>query len=174
MAKHVCPRCLAYAFDNPVRPIFHKPEEIVAPYLAEGMTAVEIVAQFPEPPWPISTIRSPCRPCSLPHRPWPAPWTPPIGQEICHRRRTGRLSVRPLPTSPIMPRSNWRQGSVAAGPRPQPWNFFFWATQPPMRQHSHRWRNGRHEQTTALSNVRKSWRLSSKTCTHTTRAKLGA
>ncbi|MCX5877288.1 MAG: class I SAM-dependent methyltransferase [Deltaproteobacteria bacterium] len=42
MAKHVCPWWLAYTFDNPLRRIFHKPEEIFAPYLQEGMTAVDL------------------------------------------------------------------------------------------------------------------------------------
>ena len=42
MAKHVCPWWLAYTFDNPLRRIFHKPERILAPYLNEGMTAIDI------------------------------------------------------------------------------------------------------------------------------------
>jgi len=42
MAKHVCPWWLAYTFDNPLRRIFHKPEEIFFPYLQEGMTAVDL------------------------------------------------------------------------------------------------------------------------------------
>lgn len=42
MAKHVCPWWLAYAFDNPLRRIFHKPEEMFAPYLREGMTAIDL------------------------------------------------------------------------------------------------------------------------------------
>jgi len=42
MAKHVCPWWLAYTFDNPLRRIFHKPEEIFSPYLHEGMTAVDL------------------------------------------------------------------------------------------------------------------------------------
>lgn len=42
MAKSVCPWWLAYTFDNPLRRIFHKPEKIFAPYLREGMTAVDI------------------------------------------------------------------------------------------------------------------------------------
>ena len=42
MAKHVCPWWLAYTFDNPLRRIFHKPEEIFKPYLHEGMTAVDL------------------------------------------------------------------------------------------------------------------------------------
>jgi ubiquinone/menaquinone biosynthesis C-methylase UbiE len=42
MAKHICPWWLAYTFDNPLRRIFHKPEEMFAPYLAEGMTAIDL------------------------------------------------------------------------------------------------------------------------------------
>ena len=42
MAKHVCPWWLAYTFDNPLRRIFHKPEEIFSPYLQKGMTAVDL------------------------------------------------------------------------------------------------------------------------------------
>ena len=42
MAKHVCPWWLAYTFDNPLRRIFHKPEEIFAPYLHEGMIAIDL------------------------------------------------------------------------------------------------------------------------------------
>ena len=42
MAKHVCPWWLAYTFDNPLRRIFHKPEEMFAPYLREGMTAIDL------------------------------------------------------------------------------------------------------------------------------------
>jgi len=42
MAKHVCPWWMAYAFDNPLRRLFHKPEKIFAPYLKEGMTAIDL------------------------------------------------------------------------------------------------------------------------------------
>ncbi len=42
MAKHVCPWWLAYTFDNPLRRIFHKPEEIFIPYLSEWMTAIDL------------------------------------------------------------------------------------------------------------------------------------
>lgn len=42
MVKHVCPWWLAWTFDNPLRRIFHKPEKILAPYLNEGMTAIDI------------------------------------------------------------------------------------------------------------------------------------
>lgn len=39
---HVCPWWLAYSFDNPLRLIFHRPDQILRPYLLEGMTAVDI------------------------------------------------------------------------------------------------------------------------------------
>jgi ubiquinone/menaquinone biosynthesis C-methylase UbiE len=42
MAKHVCPWWLAYTFDNPLRRLFHKPEEIFAPYLQEGMAVIDL------------------------------------------------------------------------------------------------------------------------------------
>ena len=42
MAKHVCPWWMAYTFDNPLRRIFHRPEEMFTPYLLEGMTAIDL------------------------------------------------------------------------------------------------------------------------------------
>lgn len=42
MAKHVCPWWMAYTFDNPLRRIFHRPEEMFTPYLQEGMTAIDL------------------------------------------------------------------------------------------------------------------------------------
>lgn len=42
MKKHVCPWWFAYTFDNPARRLFHKPEEMFAPYLDRGMTAVDL------------------------------------------------------------------------------------------------------------------------------------
>lgn len=42
MPKHVCPWWLAYTFDNPLRHLFHKPEQIFSHYLKTGMTAVDI------------------------------------------------------------------------------------------------------------------------------------
>ncbi|MDH3976224.1 MAG: class I SAM-dependent methyltransferase [Deltaproteobacteria bacterium] len=42
MEKHICPWWLAYTFDNPLRRIIHKPEEIFIPYLHKGMTAIDI------------------------------------------------------------------------------------------------------------------------------------
>ena len=38
----VCPWWLCYTFDNPLRRIFHKPEQLLAPYLKPGMIAVDI------------------------------------------------------------------------------------------------------------------------------------
>ena len=37
-----CPWWLAYAFDNPLRRLFHKPEVMLAPYLKPGMTALDL------------------------------------------------------------------------------------------------------------------------------------
>ena len=42
MGKHICPWWMAYTFDNPLRRIIHKPEEIFIPYLHNGMTAIDI------------------------------------------------------------------------------------------------------------------------------------
>ncbi len=42
MPRHVCPWWLAYTFDNPLRRLFHNPEQIVKPFLREGMTAVDL------------------------------------------------------------------------------------------------------------------------------------
>lgn len=39
---HVCPWWLAYTFDNPLRRLVHDPTAIIAPYLHEGGTAVDI------------------------------------------------------------------------------------------------------------------------------------
>ncbi len=41
MGEHVCPWWLAYTFDNPLRRAFHRPEEMLAPYVRRGMTAVD-------------------------------------------------------------------------------------------------------------------------------------
>ena len=38
----VCPWWLAYFFDNPLRRLFQKPEEILSPYLKAGMSALDI------------------------------------------------------------------------------------------------------------------------------------
>ena len=42
MGNHVCPWWLAYAFDNPLRAIFHKPERIFSDIVKEGMTVADI------------------------------------------------------------------------------------------------------------------------------------
>ncbi len=39
---HVCPWWFAYTFDNPLRPLFHKPERMFAPYVREGMCVADI------------------------------------------------------------------------------------------------------------------------------------
>ena len=38
----ICPWWLAYTFDHPGRRLFHKPEAIFAPYLAPGMTVMDV------------------------------------------------------------------------------------------------------------------------------------
>ncbi len=40
--NHVCPWWLAYSFDNPLRKLFHKPHQMLAPYVQEGMTVMDI------------------------------------------------------------------------------------------------------------------------------------
>ncbi len=42
MSDHICPWWFAYAFDNPLRRFFHNPEKIFRPYVAEGMTVLDI------------------------------------------------------------------------------------------------------------------------------------
>ena len=42
MAGRVCPWWLAYTFDNPLRGLIHKPEKLLAPYVQEGMTAMDV------------------------------------------------------------------------------------------------------------------------------------
>ncbi len=39
---HVCPWWLAYSFDNRLRRIFYKPEEMFAPYVRAGMTVLDL------------------------------------------------------------------------------------------------------------------------------------
>jgi len=39
---HLYPWWFNYAFDNPVRRLFQKPERMLAPYLGEGMTALDL------------------------------------------------------------------------------------------------------------------------------------
>jgi 2-polyprenyl-3-methyl-5-hydroxy-6-metoxy-1,4-benzoquinol methylase len=41
MAQHVCPWWLGYFLASPVRRWIEKPEEIIAPYIREGMTVLE-------------------------------------------------------------------------------------------------------------------------------------
>ena len=42
MAEHVCPWWIGYFLASPLRKLFYKPEQIVAPYLKEGMTVLEV------------------------------------------------------------------------------------------------------------------------------------
>jgi ubiquinone/menaquinone biosynthesis C-methylase UbiE len=42
MAEHVCPWWIGYFLASPLRRFFHKPEQIVSPYLKEGMTVLEV------------------------------------------------------------------------------------------------------------------------------------
>mgnify|MGYP000064841931 CR=1 FL=1 len=41
-AGHLCPWWLAYTFDNPLRKLVHNPRKILAPWVKEGMTAVDV------------------------------------------------------------------------------------------------------------------------------------
>lgn len=38
----ICPWWLAYTFDNPIRRLFHQPEVMLAAYVKEGMTALDL------------------------------------------------------------------------------------------------------------------------------------
>ncbi|MDI6766775.1 MAG: class I SAM-dependent methyltransferase [Bacteroidota bacterium] len=42
MPEHVCPWWIGYLLASPLRRFFHKPEEIVKPYLKEGVTVLEV------------------------------------------------------------------------------------------------------------------------------------
>jgi ubiquinone/menaquinone biosynthesis C-methylase UbiE len=42
MSKRICPWWLAYSFDNPFRRFLHSPEKILGPYVAEGMTVLDV------------------------------------------------------------------------------------------------------------------------------------
>ena len=42
MGNAVCPWWLAYTFDNPMRRFLHRPENILKPYVAEGMTVLDV------------------------------------------------------------------------------------------------------------------------------------
>jgi ubiquinone/menaquinone biosynthesis C-methylase UbiE len=39
---HICPWWLAYSFDNSLRRLLHRPEEMLAPYVKEGMIVIDI------------------------------------------------------------------------------------------------------------------------------------
>ncbi len=39
---HVCPWWVIYLFDNPFRRIFHQPEKMLAPYISDKMTVLDI------------------------------------------------------------------------------------------------------------------------------------
>jgi len=39
---HVCPWWLCFTFDNLIRKLFHKPEKILAPYVHEGDTVLDV------------------------------------------------------------------------------------------------------------------------------------
>jgi len=39
---HVCPWWMAYSFDNPLRRLFHKPQHMLAPYVQEDMTVMDV------------------------------------------------------------------------------------------------------------------------------------
>jgi ubiquinone/menaquinone biosynthesis C-methylase UbiE len=40
--EHVCPWWCCYAFDNPLRKLFQNPSAILAPYVKEGLTVIDI------------------------------------------------------------------------------------------------------------------------------------
>jgi ubiquinone/menaquinone biosynthesis C-methylase UbiE len=40
--KHTCPRWLCFTFDNLLRRLFQNPEQILRPYIAEGITVLDI------------------------------------------------------------------------------------------------------------------------------------
>jgi ubiquinone/menaquinone biosynthesis C-methylase UbiE len=42
MPHHTCPWWLGYALANPLRRIMHEPEKILAPFVREGMTALDL------------------------------------------------------------------------------------------------------------------------------------
>jgi ubiquinone/menaquinone biosynthesis C-methylase UbiE len=42
MAEHVCPWWIGYLLASPLRRLFIKPEDILSPYLREGMTILEV------------------------------------------------------------------------------------------------------------------------------------
>ena len=42
MSHHTCPWWLGYALASPIRRIMHEPEKILAPYVREGITALDL------------------------------------------------------------------------------------------------------------------------------------
>jgi ubiquinone/menaquinone biosynthesis C-methylase UbiE len=40
--RHVCPWWLCFTFDNLIRKLFHNPENILAPYVREGATVLDV------------------------------------------------------------------------------------------------------------------------------------
>lgn len=42
MGGHICPWWFAYSFDNRLRYLFHRPEKILAQYVASGMTVLDV------------------------------------------------------------------------------------------------------------------------------------
>ena len=42
MKTHVCPWWFAYTFDNALHRFFHRPEEILGPYVRQGMTVMDV------------------------------------------------------------------------------------------------------------------------------------
>ncbi|NIO03848.1 MAG: methyltransferase domain-containing protein [Proteobacteria bacterium] len=42
MGSHVCPWWLAYTFDNPLRALFHRSDQIFSSFVKEGMTVADI------------------------------------------------------------------------------------------------------------------------------------
>ncbi len=42
MGDNICPWWLAYTFNNPFRRFLHSPEKILGPYVAEGMTVLDV------------------------------------------------------------------------------------------------------------------------------------
>ena len=42
MSDHICPWWLAYTFDNPLRRLVHRPERVLAPYVRQGMSVMDV------------------------------------------------------------------------------------------------------------------------------------
>jgi len=47
MPTHICPWWLGYLLASPIRRLWQKPEEILAPYVKSGMTVLEIGPGMP-------------------------------------------------------------------------------------------------------------------------------